>query len=364
MAKARILLIEDDDEARILYGLLLRQWGYEAFSAPDGKSGIELAYQCDPDLILLDIMMPGMDGYEVGSQLRTDARFNAIPIIYLTALDDLDSRVKAYAIGGDDFVNKSGSTPQELRTRIEATLIRTKRIQYNWTATFEGIVVGLLSFSGGVGVSTLAINLAQCAAAQNQQPVILLDLSLPVGHLGIWAGVRGSRHLIELISRPADDLNITLINHFSLEHARGFSFIPGPATLVNMRAVQPHTLLHLLELLRNAGYFVILDMGRPALPLLWKAPGVCDWVGVVTSADPVSRHLSSIALRALPAEGVKDNALLLLFNNVTGAAMTDTFTSLPRRPDFEMPFRPDLKELPDPSPLMALWNITRNRPAQ
>ena len=70
MPKTHILVIEDDDDARMMYGIMLRSWGYEVSEATTGREGIQAAERQPPDLILLDIMMPDMDGYEVCRQLR------------------------------------------------------------------------------------------------------------------------------------------------------------------------------------------------------------------------------------------------------------------------------------------------------
>ena len=126
MPKTHILVVEDDDDARMMYTIMLRSWGYEITEATTGGEGIRAAQKHKPDLILLDVMMPDMDGYEVCRQLRDDAQFHRVPILFLTALDAMDDRIKGYTLGGDDFLTKGHTDYKELGARIEAALKRTR----------------------------------------------------------------------------------------------------------------------------------------------------------------------------------------------------------------------------------------------
>src|SRR3990172_2949250 len=84
---ARILVVDDEERNRRLLAAMLEAEGYAAAEAADGAQALDLARQSPPDLILLDIMMPGMDGYEVARALKADAVTKAIPVVMVTALD-------------------------------------------------------------------------------------------------------------------------------------------------------------------------------------------------------------------------------------------------------------------------------------
>ena len=119
MPKIRILVIEDDDDARMMYAIMLRSWGYEVVEATTGREGVAASHNSSPDLILLDIMMPDMDGYELCRQLRADPRFHTVPIIFLSALDAMDDRIKGYTLGGDDFITKGQIDYKELGRNLK-----------------------------------------------------------------------------------------------------------------------------------------------------------------------------------------------------------------------------------------------------
>ena len=365
MSKIRILVIEDDDDARLMYSIMLRSWDYEIIEAPTGADGIRLARHEKPDLILLDIMMPDIDGYAVCKQLRSDPYFRTVPILFLSALDAPDDRIKGYTIGGDDFINKGRVEYQELGARIKAALARVERLKLEMRRKKPGTSLGLLSLRGGVGVSTLALNLARYAAAWRDTPTILLDMAFPIGSIGLWSGFEGSRHIAELLSRNVADINLLLIQSFSLQSAHGFWFVPGPATISDLSGIRMAAVERLLRILNEEGYLVIMDWGRGTLPLSWQIQSHCDWVGVVTSAEHTARTLANVALNALSKDEETRRASLLIFNDATNARPVDTSFGLLRRPDVFIPHTSDFQTLPEPSPLAQLLSIvTRQEEAK
>ena len=121
---ARILVVDDEDRNRRLLVVMLEAEGYTALEAADGAQALELARQSPPDMVLLDIMMPGMDGYEVARALKADAATKAIPVVMVTALDDRESRLRGLEAGAEEFVTKPVDR-SELRVRVR-NLLRLK----------------------------------------------------------------------------------------------------------------------------------------------------------------------------------------------------------------------------------------------
>ncbi len=357
MPKTHILVIEDDDDARMMYGIMLRSWGYEVSEATTGREGIKVALRQAPDLILLDIMMPEMDGYEVCLQLRGKLGFRRVPILFLTALDTMEDRIKGYAMGADDFISKSQTDYRELGVRIKAATERVERLSEAGRGTSRGTVIGLLSLRGGVGVSTLATHLARYATTVSDRQVILIDLAFPVGSISLWSGVSGTRNSVALLSRAASEIDLSVITNYSLQNVYGSYFIPGPATLTDWSAVRPQALERVLDILRDAGYVVILDLGHATLPLMWDTPAQCDWIGIVTSADSTSRALATELMASLPGRGVDPRSLVLLFNDCTNQTPSDISIGLPRTPDVFIPYTENFDELTTSSAFSHLWSI-------
>jgi len=121
-----IILIVDDTEAnREMLRELLDVQDYQLVEAADGPAALQLAAEIPPDLVLLDVMMPGMNGYEVCRRLRADARLAEVPVILITALDDQASRISGIEAGADDFITKPFNRA-ELRARVR-TITRLNR---------------------------------------------------------------------------------------------------------------------------------------------------------------------------------------------------------------------------------------------
>lgn len=118
-----ILLIEDDDALAQLIQLLLERAGYKIMAANKGEAGLALAQQSPPDLVLLDILMPDMDGWHVYEALR---RITDAPILFLTALGDEHNITYGLGLGADDYITKPFGY-KELVTRVKAALARARR---------------------------------------------------------------------------------------------------------------------------------------------------------------------------------------------------------------------------------------------
>ncbi len=104
--RPRILLIDDDPLIRRIIVKTLVAAGYETLEAANGTEGLKLAESSIPDLILLDVMMPGVDGFEVCARCRSLEATSRIPIIMLTALDQSEAQVRGLEIGADDYITK------------------------------------------------------------------------------------------------------------------------------------------------------------------------------------------------------------------------------------------------------------------
>jgi len=102
----RILVIDDSDDSRELIRRFLERAGYEVTAAVNGQEGLTKACTADPDLILLDIMMPGMDGYEVCETLKKEGRTRDIPVIFLSGLGETRDKIRGLEIGGADYITK------------------------------------------------------------------------------------------------------------------------------------------------------------------------------------------------------------------------------------------------------------------
>jgi DNA-binding response OmpR family regulator len=119
----RVLVIDDEAPIRLLCRVNLEAEGMDVLEAADGPSGLEKARSETPDVILLDVMMPGLDGWRVAEELLDDQRTESIPIVFLTARAELRDRARGLDLGGLDYVTKPFN-PVELATQLRRLLER------------------------------------------------------------------------------------------------------------------------------------------------------------------------------------------------------------------------------------------------
>jgi two-component system, OmpR family, response regulator len=122
MAEATLLVVEDDPNILELLSASLRFAGFDVRTAVSGSSAISASADLRPDLVVLDVMLPDLDGFEVIKRLRADS--GRIPVVFLTARDATDDKIRGLTLGGDDYVTKPFSL-EELTARIRAVLRRT-----------------------------------------------------------------------------------------------------------------------------------------------------------------------------------------------------------------------------------------------
>jgi PleD family two-component response regulator len=127
LAMPRILVIDDDPAISELVSINLEMAGYDVNLASDGIKGQALAVQLQPDLIMLDLMLPKVDGFTVCQRLRRDDRTADIPVLMLTALDQTADKVGGFNAGADDYMTKPFEL-EEMLARVRALLRRTDRI--------------------------------------------------------------------------------------------------------------------------------------------------------------------------------------------------------------------------------------------
>ena len=124
----RVLVIDDEAPIRLLCRVNLQAAGMEVVEAPDGSAGLELARNGQPDVILLDVMMPGLDGWKVAEELLDDPLTDEIPIVFLTARAELRDRARGIDLGGVEYVTKPFN-PLELAPLVRELLERVQQGQ-------------------------------------------------------------------------------------------------------------------------------------------------------------------------------------------------------------------------------------------
>lgn len=126
MSKARLLIVEDDVDISNMLRIYFSSQGYDVDIAPRGSDALEKTRQVMPHLLILDIMLPDIDGYEVCRVLRTNTRTSHIPVLFLTQKDERSDKLKGLELGADDYITKPFDI-EELKLRVQNALARSER---------------------------------------------------------------------------------------------------------------------------------------------------------------------------------------------------------------------------------------------
>ena len=122
----KILLIEDDPFLLSMYTTKFELENFQVEAAEDGEKGLELALETNPDIILLDILMPKMNGFEVLEKLKIDAKTKDVPVILLTNLNQKDEIERGMSLGADDYLIKAHFMPTEVVDKIKKVISKAK----------------------------------------------------------------------------------------------------------------------------------------------------------------------------------------------------------------------------------------------
>jgi pilus assembly protein CpaE len=314
----KILIIDDDMDTLRLVGLMLQRQGYQIAAATNGKQGLEKAFEEDPDLVLLDIMMPDMDGYEVARRLRDDSRTAKTPILMFTAKTQLDDKVAGFEVGADDYLTKP-THPAELQSHVKALLARAgQQTDDSETASFEhhGYVVGIMAVRGGLGVSALATNLAASLIQKTQTEVVLAELTPGQGNLGLDLGVLAQGGLSNLLNSAPGDISRAKVADQLTPHTSGLKLLlasnhPRDSHLSG-QVSQYETMVARMSTLGN---FVILDLGDGLPPFAQTLlPLMREIIIVVEGAENTITQTKAL-ISDLIELGIEKNKIFAVLNN-------------------------------------------------
>jgi DNA-binding response OmpR family regulator len=163
---AKILVADDDVMLQRLISNTLKLEHHEIIVAANGPQALEMARTENPDLMILDVMMPGLNGFDVCAALRKDPATMTLPVIMLSGLGQVQEKIMGLKAGADEYLTKP-IDPRELLTCVEMLLARHQVLRQS-AAAKAGRVYSVIGAKGGVGVTTLAVNLAAYMAQQDE----------------------------------------------------------------------------------------------------------------------------------------------------------------------------------------------------
>jgi len=349
MAATKVLVVDDDLNIQRVLVFTLKQEGFEVHVASDGQTGVEMAGAIDPDLILMDVAMPKLDGYSATQQIRAaeaSAEGRRVPIIMLTAEADVEQRVRGLRAGADDDIVKPFH-PLELIARIKALLSRSGGIAKPKPGTEAPTLARLCSFygaKGGVGTTTLAINTAIALASRLRRRTALLDANLQFGDERVFLDLGlDSSSIVNAITEP--DLDADLLKRLMVTHRSGIDLLLAPPNpeqadiVVERQRTEPGTMSNILHLLRKAYDYTILDTGRTIDDFTLQLFDESDVIFVVMTADLSCLKNVRLVLETMDSLGFERSKVQLVLNRsnaYTGINVDNAESALGRKIDYQV----------------------------
>jgi pilus assembly protein CpaE len=306
---ANILVVDDDKNILRLLEFALKRAGHIVIACDDGVQGLAQAKTQPPDLIVADVMMPKMTGYEFCKQVRTNLGLTETPIIMFSARFQPIDRQTALDAGATDFLSKSTS-PDVLISRI-AELLPTQQ-----PALATQTAIGLFSLRGGTGVTSLAVNIALALALTKKAKTALVDLASLSGHTALMLGLRPTSSVADALFASKDEVTLEAIKPHFIQHNAGVQLLASSLNYDHLLHLSDQRLEQLITVLKAGFPFTVVDiphlLEQRAGPLL----RLFDKVGLVLSPDMPSLQSVAMALQGLSRLGVADSHIMLIVNNV------------------------------------------------
>ncbi len=311
----RILIIDDDLDTLKLVGLMLQRKGYEILAASDGTKGLREAIDKQPDLILLDVMMPGMDGYQVAKLLRQNAETADIPILMFTAKSQLDDKVTGFEVGADDYLTKP-THPTELLAHVKALLARSPRRRNESAAALQAYVIGVMGVRGGWGATTIAASLAQVIAMGTKKRVALAEMQPGRGALAASLGSKPSQTLETLLAEPAVKITSERLTEALVEQSGVhflFASLQPEKTALLWQAEE--ALARVVNRLASTMDYVVLDLGSFFVPSILQAYMAAQGRVLIVEPMPLSVLYARAATQSLAAAGLEPTQVQYVVNS-------------------------------------------------
>jgi pilus assembly protein CpaE len=314
----KILIIDDDVDTLKLVGLMLQKQGYQIVAASNGPQGLALVEVENPDLILLDVMMPEMDGYEVARRLRGNSFTASIPILMFTAKTQLDDKVVGFESGADDYLTKP-THPSELNAHVKALLARSIKGR----APAEGaasekhaFTVGILAARGGLGVTTVALNLGSALQIASKAETIVAELRPGAGTIGLDLDLDQEKGLTRLLqTNPVDLTRQTVKDELSMHgsglHVLTASIHPHDAQLAE-NGSQVELIVQRLSALAS---YLVLDLGTGLTKLNQNLVKMCNQLVVILEPVPNTIQHTRALIADLVDMGVSPKSILAVMIN-------------------------------------------------
>lgn len=337
----KILIVDDDAMIRKMVSGLLTKESYQVETAVNGVEGLKRFSEFKPDVIISDVLMPEMDGYEFATRIRQHPDGRHIPLLLLTSLDSVEQKIRGFDVGADDYIVKPFE-PREFLARIALLVKRSEIIQKAPSSDqVRGKCLAVYSLRGGSGVSTFATNLAVALSQIWKNPTSLVDMVMTGGHSALYLNLPLKNTWAELTQFPVEEIDQQLVRSALLPHESGVLSLASPRRPENAEFVTEEKVEKVIKLLKESHEYVVLDLAHDLSPITLTALDHADQIMIILQPEIISIRSAVIALNTFTELGYDLEQIHLILNWTfprQGLSIADIEKSLQKKISLVFPY--------------------------
>lgn len=307
----KILIVDDNLSVLRLLEHTLSKEGYEVLTAKNGIEGLKMAEEEIPDLTILDVMLPGMDGFEVCHRLRGEAKTVNIPVLMLSAKGQPVDRETGLKVGADEYLTKPVERLQ-LLDNIQKLIAGRKK-----AAEKKARCIAFFGIRGGAGTSTVIVN-TSVAIAQKGHSVVLLDLCPFMCDTGTLLGLQAGHTIVELLRNNNGVLEREELEAAITRHSSGVQLLCGQQSAEAAPELTNNDVEILFQELSGMAEYVLIDLPASSNELMGGMLKKCDVVGLVAGSDAGSLARVNSVLMQIDKFGIERRKVMIVMVNRNG----------------------------------------------
>ena len=339
----RVLLIDDEQFYFKLIRNALKQADYELEYAKSSTEGLARIQSFDPEMLIVDLKLPEIDGFEILERLRRDPKFSFIPVIVITSKDELSEKLRAFELGADDYLVKPFQ-PEELVARmgILARRGRAMRIaQKEAVAERATTVITVHSLRGGLGCSSIVVNLGLAFHKLWGKQTLLMDGVLTAGQVSLMLDAKPTATWENLVGVEIENIDDVVVSEMMCPHKSGIRYIASPRYPIASDTFSHDALKLFMEKVKSQNDFVVVDTSHDFSDMTIHMLSMSNTILLVMAPELASLRTTMSALEIYDRLGIPlDKVKIALNNNSSNPAIKQVqLEKVLRRPiDFVLPF--------------------------
>jgi len=338
----RVLLIDDEQFYFKLIRKILKEADYILEYAQSGNEGLAKISTFEPELIIVDLKLPEMDGFEILERLKRDPKFSLIPVIVITVKDELSEKLKAFELGADDYLVKPFQ-PEELVARMGILARRGNVIQYaqHMDAKANSTMLTVHSLRGGLGCSSVVINLGLAFHKLWGKQTLLVDGVLTAGQVALMLDAKPTTTWETLVGIDPENIDDTVVNEMMCAHKSGVRYIASPRFPIAADTFANEPLRIFVDKLKSNNDFILVDTPHDFSDMTIQMLSMSTSILLLMAPEMASLRTTMSAIEIYDRLGISSEKILLVLNNNSSnpAIKQAQLEKVLKRPiDFVLPF--------------------------